>query len=254
MSSPKEEVAVASSAQNAELEKKKPEGINFVPKLVTEWPEGEHPLQTSWSFWYDKKMPRQSNDNYQDNLTKLGTFSTIEGFFRFYAYLTRAHDLPRDVNIHLFRAGAPPMWESFPNGGCWILRVKKKAGNNSGLATPLLTKLWENLALACITEQFEEPDVMGIVLSTRTKEDLLSIWNRSNENSLVRFRIGDKMRDILDLDPNTLIQYKEHIHSMKDGSTFRNATAYMFAPTPTLSSTPANMMNIPDISLSGPAI
>ena len=27
-------------------------------KVEIEVPEGEHPLQSAWSFWYDKKPPR----------------------------------------------------------------------------------------------------------------------------------------------------------------------------------------------------
>ena len=47
----------------------------------------------------------------------------------------------------------------------------------------------------------------------------------------MRYRIGEKLKDILDLDMNALIQYKEHMSSLKDFSTYRNATNYIFAPT-----------------------
>merc|ERR1719478_609924 len=62
------------------------------------------------------------------------------------------------------------------------------------------------------------------------KDDVLSIWNVSNRNSEARFRIGEKLKEVLDLDMNALIQYKDHMQSLHDYSTYRNARNYMFAP------------------------
>ena len=61
-------------------------------------------------------------------------------------------------------------------------------------------------------------------------EDLISIWNRDNRNDEIRFRIGEKMKEVLELEPSTVIEYKHHAVSMQDCSTFRNAKAYVFAP------------------------
>ena len=67
-------------------------------------------------------------------------------------------------------------------------------------------------------------------LCTCRMEDLISIWNRDNRNDEIRFRIGEKMKEILELEPSTVIEYKHHAVSMQDCSTFRNAKAYVFAP------------------------
>lgn len=37
---------------------------------------------------------------------------------------------------------------------------------------------------------------------------------------------------MLQLEPSTVVEYKAHKESMKDGSTFRNAQAYVFAQRP----------------------
>jgi translation initiation factor 4E len=37
------------------------------------------------------------------------------------------------------------------------------------------------------------------------------------------------MKEILELEPSTVIEYKHHMVSMTDLSTFRNAKAYVFA-------------------------
>ena len=59
---------------------------------------------------------------------------------------------------------------------------------------------------------------------------MISIWNIDNRNDEIRFRIGEKMKEILELEPSTVIEYKHHAVSMHDFSTFRNAKAYVFAP------------------------
>jgi translation initiation factor 4E len=186
--------------------------------------EGEHPLETAWTFWYDKRSTdRQESDAYAEGLKQLGTFATVEDFYRHYSHMQRPSDLPYGVNVHCFRKGYKPMWEEFPDGGCWILRVKKKASRN------YLNYMWECLLMACIGEDFEIPDVVGCVVSTRFKDDILSVWNLQNSNHQARFKIGEKLKKILDLDENTLIQYKDHMSSMKDFSTYRNAKNYMFS-------------------------
>mmetsp|Transcript_15091 Transcript_15091/g.14903 ORF Transcript_15091/g.14903 Transcript_15091/m.14903 type:complete len:98 (-) Transcript_15091:85-378(-) len=52
-------------------------------------------------------------------------------------------------------------------------------------------------------------------------------------NPQVRFRICEKFREILGLNLSTVVQYKEHMGSMQDGSTYRNARSYTFSVTPT---------------------
>lgn len=195
----------------------------------SEYPEVETPLETAWTFWYDKKTSdRKESDQYMEGLRQLGSFNTIEGFYRHYAYLLRPNELPRDHNVLLFRKGYKPMWEEFPEGGCWIIRIKRK------VSLGYVNRMWENLLMACVGEAFEMPDVVGCVLSTRSKDDVLSIWNLNNRVTQARFRIGEKLKEVLDLDMNALIQYKDHMQSLHDYSTYRNAKNYMFAPSPSM--------------------
>ena len=55
--------------------------------------------------------------------------------------MLRPSDLAYGTNVHCFRKGYKPMWEEFPDGGCWILRVKKKASRN------YLNYMWESRLL-----------------------------------------------------------------------------------------------------------
>ena len=196
------------------------------PKIVRE--ENDHPLQTAWAFWYDKKQSKKTDTaEFRGQLHKLGSFDSVEGFWKLYCYLKRPSSLEVNVNFYLFRDGPSniPMWEAFPRGGCWILKVKKVKDSGASV----LGKMWQEMVIAAIGEIFEEPDVVGVSVCIRKNEDLLSVWNVDNRNEEIRFRIGEKMKQILDLEPATIIEYKHHAESMQDMSTFRNAKAYVFA-------------------------
>lgn len=67
------------------------------------------------------------------------------------------------------------------------------------------------------------------MMARRNKEDMISVWNSANSSFS---SIGDKLREILGLDPSTIVEYKMHKQSLVDGSTFRNAQAYVFAAKP----------------------
>ncbi|CAE7815298.1 NCBP [Symbiodinium microadriaticum] len=145
-----------------------------------------------------------SCSEYRASLIKLGSFDTVESFWKLYLYLKRPSVLDVNVNLYLFRDGPDiaPMWECFPKGGCWILKVKKKRDSGASV----LGKMWQDMVLSTVGELFEEPDVVG-----------------DNTNDEVRFHIGEKMKQILDLEPSTMIEYKHHASSMRDMSSFRNA-------------------------------
>eukprot|EP00695_Tsukubamonas_globosa_P003288 TRINITY_DN551_c0_g1_i1.p1 TRINITY_DN551_c0_g1~~TRINITY_DN551_c0_g1_i1.p1 ORF type:complete len:231 (+),score=86.91 TRINITY_DN551_c0_g1_i1:99-791(+) len=183
----------------------------------------EHQLQSNWSFWFDQKKANKQS-TFSEGLQLLGSFNTVEEFWRFYVYLLKPSQLPKNVSIHMFRNKMKPMWEEYPNGGCWIVKLKKHS--------EFADRLWEQLCFACIGEIFEDPDVCGVVFSNRKEEDVVSIWNADNANTTVRFRIGEKLKQILQLTTNTIIEYKSHAKSIKDKSTYKNAELYKVPATP----------------------
>lgn len=190
-------------------------------------PNGEHPLQTPWCVWYDKKQHRNRGSSskgtsYKDNLKNMGSFNTLEGFWRYYVHLKRPSTLQRDVNLYIFRKGCAPMWEEFPDGGCWILKVRKQSG--------VLSKMWQDLVLGALGEGFDEPGVVGVALAIRTKEDMLSVWHRNNAND--KIFIGEKLKTILNLDKDILVEYKTFKKSLKDKSTYSNTQPFVFAAAP----------------------
>jgi len=188
---------------------------------------GEHKLQGQWAFWFAKGSNFKDATDYLNSLSKLGSFSTVESFWKLYVHLKRPSVLENGIQLSMMRDTPHniPMWEYFPNGGCWILKIKKK--RDGGVS--VLGKMWQDLVVGTIGEQFEEPDVQGISLYIRKTEDLLIVWNSDSRNEKVTFGIGQKMKMILDLEPTTIVQYKHAINCVQDHSTFRNAKAYVFS-------------------------
>lgn len=121
-------------------------------------------------------------------------------------------------------------------GGKWIIRLRK------GLAS----RCWENLILAMLGEQFMVgEEICGAVVSvrfqvkltnrptpvskhaasfstlrhafsaSRLQEDIISIWNKTASDQATTARIRDTLRRVLNLPPNTIMEYKTHTDSIK---------------------------------------
>ncbi|EDO43460.1 predicted protein [Nematostella vectensis] len=184
--------------------------------------EGEHPLQCPYVFWFSRRPPGkiQSATNYADNIKIVGKFASVEQFWGFYSFMVRPGELTGHSDIHLFKDGIKPMWEDEANkcGGKWIVRLRK------GLAS----RCWENLVLAMLGEQFMVgSEVCGAVISVRFQEDIISIWNRNAADQATTTRIRDTLKRVLNLPPNTIMEYKAHQDSIKDNSSFRNTDVFL---------------------------
>ena len=70
--------------------------------------QGEQPLQTPWTFWYDRAS---ASEPYADALQRLGTVHTVQAFWRYYCHLTRPGRLQPSDNLHLFRGEMQPAIE-----------------------------------------------------------------------------------------------------------------------------------------------
>uniref|UniRef100_A0A8D0R4X7 Eukaryotic translation initiation factor 4E family member 2 n=1 Tax=Sus scrofa TaxID=9823 RepID=A0A8D0R4X7_PIG len=121
---------------------------------------------------------------------------------------SKRKDLTGHSDFHLFKEGIKPMWEddANKNGGKWIIRLRK------GLAS----RCWENLILAMLGEQFMVgEEICGAVVSVRFQEDIISIWNKTASDQATTARIRDTLRRVLNLPPNTIMEYKTHTDSIK---------------------------------------
>ncbi|CAG8470702.1 2925_t:CDS:2 [Paraglomus brasilianum] len=178
-----------------------------------------HPLHFTWVFWFMHRAPGSKITNYEQSMKKIAAFSSIEDFWAVYSHLRRPHGLPNISDYHLFKQGVRPVWEDVTNinGGKWIVRLRK------GLAS----RYWESLVMAVIGDQFDVgTEICGAVLSIRSSEDILSLWNQSAREGRINLKIRDTMKRVLNLPPDTIMEYKSHTDAMKDNSSFRNTDVF----------------------------
>lgn len=58
-------------------------------------------------------------------------------------------------------------------------------------------------------------EICGSVISIRYQEDILSIWNRTANDLGVTNRIRETFKRVLNLPPDTQIEYRAHNDSLK---------------------------------------
>lgn len=136
-------------------------------------------------------------------------------FWGVFRQLKHPSALPAVSDYHFFKKGIRPVWEDEANrkGGKWIMRLKK------GVAD----RYWENLRMAMVGEQFEEAsdEVCGAVVSVRSGEDVISVWTKNDGGRNVKIRDG--LKRLLNLPPDTIIQWKSHDESITQRHTIDQA-------------------------------
>nr|CAG4643443.1 EOG090X0BMA [Ilyocryptus agilis] len=180
-----------SDDETSSSEDKKKGSLSLPPLTV---PPSEHPLQFTYCLWFSRRAPGKhaAPQSFDQNLKMVGRFASVEQFWSYYCHLVRPCELTGHSDFHLFKDGIKPMWEDDANrcGGKWIVRLRK------GLAS----RCWENLILAMLGEQF--------------MEDIISVWNRVASDQATTNRIRDTLRRVLNLPPNTILEYKNHTDSL----------------------------------------
>ncbi|KAJ6460634.1 translation initiation factor eIF 4e-like domain-containing protein [Mycena sanguinolenta] len=207
-----------------------------------------HPLRTTWVFYFRQhRAPGNKIVSYEEGIKRVSAFSSVESFWALQTHLTPPSALLPTTDYLLFHAGVQrPVWEDPVNvqGGKWIVRLRK------GVAD----RVWESLVCAVVGDAFagcrgeaereaeaageapkenvhgtnaedgeEFPEICGCTISVRQSEDIISLWNRVDQDVRVRERIRDTLRQVLGLPPSTVMEYKSNNDSMQDKSSFRNS-------------------------------
>ncbi|EJW88221.1 eukaryotic translation initiation factor 4E-4 [Wuchereria bancrofti] len=171
--------------------------------------DGEHPLEFTYVFsYFVRPQGKFDPEDYALYVQPVASFNSVEQFWNTYCFLKRPADINEKVDFHMFKEGIKPVWEDDANrkGGKWILRLKK------GFSS----RIWENLILAMIGEQFlVGEEICGAVCSIRNQEDIVSLWNRTADNLATTNRIRDTLRRVLNLPPNAILEYKRHDDCLK---------------------------------------
>ena len=185
------------------------------------------PLNSTWTFWYASRKEKDHHIPYSDRLTKIAEFSTIQDFFKYYLYLKPVYEIERNVDIGLFKEGYKPLWECCPDSGCWLLRFKRTADLKE------INLKWEKVVLSLITEQFDEPHMLGAVLSIRGRETIIEIWFNYFKYDKIKNMVAVKFGKLILGDQNeteysATLYFKDNGQSMLDKSTLRNTETYSF--------------------------
>ena len=211
---------------NPETEETKKLISNPNENKINENPE-PLPLNSTWTFWYASRKEKDHHIPYSDRLTKIAEFNTIQDFFKYYLYLKPVYEIERNVDIGLFKEGYKPLWECCPDSGCWLLRFKRTADLKE------INLKWEKVVLSLITEQFDEPHMLGAVLSIRGRETIIEIWFNYFKYDKIKSMVAVKFGKLILGDQNeteysATLYFKDNSQSMLDKSTLRNTETYSF--------------------------
>jgi translation initiation factor 4E len=185
------------------------------------------PLNSTWIFWYASRKEKDHHIPYGERLTKIAEFNTLQDFFKYYLYLKPVNEIDRNVDIGLFKEGYQPLWESCPDSGCWLLRFKRTADLKE------INLKWEKVLFSLISEQFEEPHMLGAVLSIRGRETIIEIWFNYFKYDKIKNMVAVKFGKLIlgnqnESESSTTLYFKDNSQSMLDKSTLRNAETYSF--------------------------
>ena len=152
--------------------------------------------------------------------------------------ITPTSELALKSDYHLFKQGVRPEWEDpqNKNGGKWSYSFKEKR------AVPI-NDLWLFLMLAAIGETLEnqgDGEVMGVVVNVRKGFYRLGVWTRTvgkiipgagdgdvaggkgrspEKSKSVLMNIGKKLKEILKLPQEEMVEFMDHKESAHSGST-----------------------------------
>jgi len=179
----------------------------------------KHPLQDSWTWWFDNPKKKSTQASWGANLKKIYSFSTVEDFWSLWNNIKGAHELAPGSDYHVFKEGVQPMWEDKRNrsGGKWVILLK----NNQRKAQ--LNPLWLSTLLACIGATFDDDaQITGVVVSLRKSMDKIALWTSDAADSAAVRRIGEHFKAVLNLPPSSKINYQSHIDAMDNNSSYNN--------------------------------
>jgi len=199
--------------------------IVSVPGTVFSDPENfsiKHPLQNSWTLWYDNPGKKASQDTWELSLKKVYTFNTVEDFWALFNQIKPTSKLGHGANYHLFKDGIEPKWEDIQNqnGGKWVVTLPKAKRES-------MDQLWLHLILALIGETFPDSnEICGAVTSVRKANDRLALWTRNTARPEATKDIGRQLKEVLNMGAKETVGYQVHKDSIKQNRSFSNRPKY----------------------------
>ena len=155
----------------------------------------KHPLEHTWTLWFDNPNGRQKQATWGQTLRSVYTFNTVEDFWCLYNNILAPSRLIMGTDFHLFKEGIEPKWEDAKcaKGGKWTYFFPKSK------EPAALDDCWLNLLLAMIGEQFCEPsEICGAVISVRQKQHRIALWTKTASNEADQMAIGRHFKSVLE--------------------------------------------------------
>ncbi|CBY39674.1 unnamed protein product [Oikopleura dioica] len=176
--------------------------------------ENLHPLESAWDFWY---LSADKTKEWEERMTKVMTFNTVEDFWACYHHVSLPSKLSVGSDYMIFKSGIAPKWEDSKNedGGKWVLETDKKYRCN-------VDGSWLETLLGCIGEGFEEGGeyVNGAVVQIRKRVDRLQLWTAEIPEPNAAVSLGRQFKKKLNIPDGLKVKYNVH----KDAITRKGST------------------------------
>ncbi|KAF5738291.1 hypothetical protein HS088_TW13G01187 [Tripterygium wilfordii] len=156
-----------------------------------EIPLQPHPLENSWTFWFDNPSAKSKQATWGSSMRSIYTFATVEEFWSVFNHIHQPSQLAAGADFHCFKYKIEPKWEDpvCANGGKWTVTFPKGKSDTCWLYT----------LLAMIGEQFDHGDeICGAVVNVRARQDKISIWTKNASNEAAQVSIGKQWKKFID--------------------------------------------------------
>nr|QIZ03081.1 eukaryotic translation initiation factor 4E [Glycine max]QIZ03082.1 eukaryotic translation initiation factor 4E [Glycine max] len=150
-----------------------------------------HPLENSWTFWFDNPSSKSKQAAWGSSIRPIYTFATVEEFWSIYNNIHHPSKLGLGADFHCFKHKIEPKWEDpiCANGGKWTMTFPRGKSDTSWLYT----------LLAMIGEQFDHGnEICGAVVNVRSRQDKIAIWTKNASNEAAQVSIGKQWKEFLD--------------------------------------------------------
>ncbi|BGP02519.1 eukaryotic translation initiation factor 4E [Rhodotorula toruloides] len=181
----------AAAAHSAVSTASKDEGDLTVLSSPTDFTV-KHPLYSPWTLWFDSASKQDKAKSWEEALTKVISFQSVEEFWGLYNNIVPPSMLGANSNYYLFKQGIKPAWEDEANahGGKWSML----AAIGETFETPFVPPSAPSSSDAPSTDSPAQPasstpapslppshqtEITGVIVSARKAFYRINIWTRS---------------------------------------------------------------------------
>ncbi|XP_078433174.1 eukaryotic translation initiation factor 4E [Wolffia australiana] len=162
-----------------------------------------HPLEHSWTFWFDNPAAKAKQTTWGSSLRPIHTFSTVEDFWGLYNNIHQPSKLSTGADFHCFKEKIEPVWEDpvCAGGGRWTITCPR----------PKVDTWWLYTVLAMIGEQFDHgQEICGAVVSIRPRHMKIAMWTKNATNREAQESIGRQWKELLDYNESIGFIFHDH--------------------------------------------